>query len=86
MLDVAVPHAQPAAAAAAGWSPSSWRSRPARQMPAYEAAERLSAVEARLRTLSMVLGLVEGPDPGICIDEPIERFLGESKEIRVFSG
>ena len=44
------------------------------------------SVEARLRTLSMVLGLVEGPDPGICIDEPIERFLGESKEIRVFSG
>lgn len=31
------------------WSPSSWRVRPARQMPAYDDPVRLAAVEARLR-------------------------------------
>jgi 3-deoxy-7-phosphoheptulonate synthase len=33
-----------------GWSPSSWRSRPARQIPAYEDAAALAAVEGRLRS------------------------------------
>jgi 3-deoxy-7-phosphoheptulonate synthase len=60
MLDVAVAEsarrnagAQPLRAngidGAAGWSPSSWRSRPARQMPSYEDAGRLAEVERRLR-------------------------------------
>ncbi|WP_343895621.1 class II 3-deoxy-7-phosphoheptulonate synthase [Craurococcus roseus] len=38
-----------AAAADRGWSPSSWRSRPARQIPAYEDAAQLANVEDRLR-------------------------------------
>ena len=33
-----------------GWSPSSWRARPARQMPRYDDPARLAAVEARLRS------------------------------------
>ncbi len=60
MLDIAAPHITPRAggapSATAGtdlgpghWSPSSWRSRPARQMPAYEDAGRLAEVEGRLR-------------------------------------
>lgn len=60
MLDVAVADtartaagAPPAAAGAdprpGQWSPSSWRSRPVRQMPAYEDASRLAEVEDRLR-------------------------------------
>jgi 3-deoxy-7-phosphoheptulonate synthase len=32
-----------------GWSPSSWRSRPAKQMPAYDDPAQLAAVEKRLR-------------------------------------
>ena len=62
MLDVAAPGtarreagAPPPSAAnennsAVGWSPSSWRSRPARQMPAYQDAGQLAEVEARRRT------------------------------------
>ena len=39
----------PAEALAPGWSPSSWRAHPVRQMPAYEDAGQLATVEARLR-------------------------------------
>ena len=59
MLDVAVADTANRAAGAAPaavvdsrsgqWSPSSWRSRPVRQMPPYEDAARLSDVESRLR-------------------------------------
>ena len=44
MLDAAESQPRPD-----GWSPASWRSRPARQMPAYEDAAQLAAVETRLR-------------------------------------
>ena len=60
MLDIALPEtarrdAPPLLRAAnaetgpAVWSPSSWRSRPVRQMPAYEDAGQLAGVEDRLR-------------------------------------
>jgi len=39
----------PAANDETGWSPPSWRSRPARQMPFYENAAKLAEVESRLR-------------------------------------
>ena len=39
----------PAANDETGWSPPSWRSRPARQMPVYENAAKLAEVESRLR-------------------------------------
>ena len=41
----------PTEAVAPGWSSSSWRAHPVRQMPTYEDAGHLAAVEARLRAL-----------------------------------
>jgi 3-deoxy-7-phosphoheptulonate synthase len=37
------------------WSPSSWRARPARQLPAYPAAPALHDAEARLRALAPLI-------------------------------
>jgi 3-deoxy-7-phosphoheptulonate synthase len=45
MLDAAASEVR----AVGGWSPSSWRSRPVRQMPAYEDAGQVASTEARLR-------------------------------------
>ncbi|CAI9121174.1 class II 3-deoxy-7-phosphoheptulonate synthase [Brytella acorum] len=42
-------HAERAPAVPVGWTPSSWRSHPARQMPHYDDAALLETVEARLR-------------------------------------
>src|ERR1700761_2239000 len=41
--------AQSRSSSAADWTPTSWRSRPAMQMPVYPDAEKLSGAEARLR-------------------------------------
>src|SRR5215469_10967107 len=41
--------AQSRTSSAADWSPSSWRSRPAQQMPVYEDTAALAHAEARLR-------------------------------------
>src|SRR5690349_8818229 len=38
-----------------GWSPSSWRARPARQMPRYDDPARLASVEARLRSFPLLV-------------------------------
>ena len=41
--------AQSRSSSAADWTPTSWRSRPAQQMPAYDDAAALASAEARLR-------------------------------------
>ena len=44
---------------AEGWFPASWRSRPARQMPAYADPDRLQAVEHRLAGAAPVISVDE---------------------------
>src|SRR3982750_923483 len=43
------PKAQSRSSSAADWTPSSWRGRPAQQMPVYPDATTLAGAEARLR-------------------------------------
>ncbi len=61
---------------APGWSPSSWRMRPARQMPTYPDAAALVAVEARLRHFPPLVFAGEARD--------LRRMLGEVSAGRAF--
>ena len=80
-----VAKAQSRLSSAADWTPSSWRSRPAQQMPIYEDATALGHAEARLRSLLGVEAVVVVNNNAAAVLLAVNTF-AEGREVVVSRG